>query len=132
MIEEKIPLRHEKITFYIDNTGSLVCEINGTRADTECCINAAVEWFSNDEIRNKKAVKLWDKFCADFAYERIADTYFSFNNPYKTHIMRSDFVANPKSVIERIAELFKEQGERRAQDIISWYLRETENDKRTD
>lgn len=132
MIEEKIPLRHEKITFYIDETGQLVCEINGTRADTEGCINAAVEWFSNDEIRNQKAVKLWDKFCADFAYERITDTYVSFNNPYKVHILRSDFVANPGPVIEGISKLFKAQGERRAQDIENWYRREIEHDERTD
>ena len=132
MIEEKIPLRHEKLTFYIDETGQLVSEINGTRADTEGCINAAVDWFSNDEIRNPKAVTLWERLCADFGHETLAEAYFSFNNPYSVHIFRSDFLADPEETIRNIARLFRKGGERRAQDIEEWYRRETERDKRTD
>ena len=132
MSKEQIPLRHEKITFYIDETGALVSEINGTRADTEGCINAAVEWFNNDEIRNPKAVKLWERLCEFYGDVKLAETYFSFNNPYKVHIFRSDFLADPEETIRNIARLFRKGGERRAQDIEEWYRRETERDKRTD
>lgn len=132
MSEEQIPLRNEVLSFEIDKDGALVCKINGTIGDMEGCIETALKWFSNDEIRNRKAVKLWDKFCADFSDERITETFVSFNNPYKVHIMRSDFLANPGAKIERIAELFKVQGERRAYDIEEWYRRETEHDERTD
>lgn len=132
MNEEQIPLRNEVLSFEIDKDGALVCKINGTIGDTEGCIETALKWFRNPEIRCPKNIKLWDRLCEDFGYEKLAETYFSFNNPYMVHITRSEFVTDPEQTIRNMARLFRKGGERRAQDIEEWYRRETERDKRTD
>lgn len=132
MSKEQIPLRDEVLSFEINKEGALVCKINGTKADTEGCIEAALKWFGNPEIRNPQNIKLWDRLCADFGHETLAEAYFSFNNPYSVHIFRSDFLADPEETIRKIARLFRKGGERRAQDIEEWYRRETERDKCTD
>ena len=132
MSEEQIPLRNEVLSFEIDKDGALVCKINGTIGDTEGCIETVLKWFRNPEIRCPKNIKLWDRLCEDFGYEKLAETYFSFNNPYMVHITRSEFVADPEQTIRNMARLFRKGGERRAQDIEEWYRRETERDERTD
>ncbi|MBR4873303.1 MAG: hypothetical protein IKV00_05660 [Clostridia bacterium] len=132
MSEEQIPLRNEVLSFEINKDGAFVCKINGTPGNTEGCIEAVLKWFRSPEIRYPQNIKLWDRLCESFGEEKLAETYFSFNNPYKIHIMRSDFTDNPEQVIRNMAHLFREGGDRRARDLEEWYRRETERDKRTD